>query len=179
MLFAVDETKVETDGNFLTIPGVRLKEVMQPMKPLSDRLTRPIHKRFDPSIREANMAQKRHEDMPLCRRVTGNISCWRAFSTMRSSIVEAPIHPYPGRFRHAKVDTLSPWIPEHTADKVVPLGYKISRLFSVVRHFLVRYLYAFQMLGEHHLEYQYRYTALCLQRLSAAIAAGLFQHTAQ
>jgi hypothetical protein len=39
------------------------------MEPLSDRLVRPIHERFDLPAREANVIQKRREDTPAVRSV--------------------------------------------------------------------------------------------------------------
>jgi hypothetical protein len=69
VLFAVDLDFRLIDGDFLAILAVRLEEVFEPVKPLSDRLIRPIDARFDPSVREASMIQKRREDTPLSRRV--------------------------------------------------------------------------------------------------------------
>ena len=47
MLLAVDLDFRLVDGDLLTNPAVRFEEVVQPMKPLSDRLVRPINERFD------------------------------------------------------------------------------------------------------------------------------------
>ena len=38
------------DGNLLPSPTVRLEKLLQPMKPLSDRLTRAVDKRFDSPV---------------------------------------------------------------------------------------------------------------------------------
>jgi len=65
------------DGNFLSIPEVGLEEVLQPMKPQSDRLRRAIDERFDSSVSEASMVEKRREDTPVRRRVlTRNTFYW-------------------------------------------------------------------------------------------------------
>jgi len=50
VFFAVDLDFRLIDGDFLATPAVRFEQILQPMKPLSDRLIRPIDKRFDPSI---------------------------------------------------------------------------------------------------------------------------------
>jgi hypothetical protein len=50
VLGAVDFDFRLIDGDFLTSPAVRLEEVLQPMKPGSDRLVGPINERFDSPI---------------------------------------------------------------------------------------------------------------------------------
>lgn len=77
------------------------------MIPLSDRLIRPIYERFNPSVQEANMVQKGHEDMPLRRRVL--LGKYFLLASLPTHAVE---HPQLtnlallGRFLHAKVDIL-------------------------------------------------------------------------
>jgi hypothetical protein len=94
VLLAVDLEFRFIDGDLLAILAVRLEEVGQPMKPLSDCLVKSIDERFDSPILEASMVQKRREDTPLGRRVlTVNTCCWRAFSIMRYSIAQNPTFP--------------------------------------------------------------------------------------
>jgi len=87
VLVAVDFDFRLINGDFLTIPAVRLEAVLQPMGPVSDRFIRSVNERFDPVIREVSMVQKRRKDTPLVGVSSRqNTSYWQAFSTMRSSI---------------------------------------------------------------------------------------------
>lgn len=68
MLDAVDLDLRFIDGHLLSGLVVRFKQVLQLLKPLSDHLMRLFHNRFDLSVRETSMIQKRREDMPTERR---------------------------------------------------------------------------------------------------------------
>jgi hypothetical protein len=78
----------------VALPAVGFEQVLALVEPLADRLVTTIHERLDLAEREAT--RDRNDANTRCS--TGgssreNIFCWRAFSTMRSSIVDAPTHP--------------------------------------------------------------------------------------
>jgi hypothetical protein len=82
--------------------------MLQPVKPLSDRLVRPVNGRFDPPVREPSVVQKRREDTPTERRVlTRNYFLLANLLNMRSSIQLTNL-PLLSGFLHAKVDILNP-----------------------------------------------------------------------
>jgi hypothetical protein len=63
-LLAVDVDLRLIYGDLLTSPAVRLEQMLQSVKPLSDRLVRPLDERFDPAVRQPCVLQKCREDTP-------------------------------------------------------------------------------------------------------------------
>lgn len=61
-LLAVNDDLRLVDGRFLSLPAVQLEQVLQPVKPLPDRLVRAVNERFDPSVRKRRMIQNRREN---------------------------------------------------------------------------------------------------------------------
>jgi hypothetical protein len=90
----------------LSVLAVRLKQVLQPVKPLANRLMGLIDERFDLAVREASMGQECTEDTPLGRRILSgkrparvlSLPCGRTFLITNYILL--------GRFLQSKVGTL-------------------------------------------------------------------------
>lgn len=73
---------------------VQLEKTLQAMKPLFDRIIRPINEWFDSRYERPAWYKTPQEGTPICRHILAeNTFYWWAFSNIRSSIFNSPTYP--------------------------------------------------------------------------------------